>query len=181
MSKSHQKIIVHLHPDIADLPYIEQFKQDFETYKGLAFQYASENDIEVEEFLPASSEADQKAYPPDHSFFGRDRLFLGGWSGYRFRHRSAEDDALYHVHLYQENNRDYIWHDPSCSIVLAQWDCTSDAALIYSYINDLSGHFNFLLLEIIDPGAHQKYEQDGVVAGWRKKASDYWTYLGISN
>ncbi len=180
MSKSHQKIIVHIHPDIMGLPNIEVFKSEFESYKSLSFEYAEENSLPVSDFLPALSEADQKEFPPDHLLFGRDRLFTGGWSGYTHKPRvdRAAHDALYHVHIYKPEDKHCHWHDVEKGIEINQWYCRSDAALIYSYIDDLSGDFNFLMLEIVDPGAHAKYEQNGAIVYWRKKAEAYWVSLG---
>jgi hypothetical protein len=31
-----------------------------------------------------------------------------------------------------------------------------------------SEDFNFLLLEVVDPGAHDRYRKDGAIEHWRK-------------
>lgn len=154
---------------------IDELAIEFQIYKEQAFQYAEDTQLDVDEFLPALSEPDQMAFPPEHLLFGRDRLFIGGWKGYRGRSGAgdrAANDALYHVHIYKPDDDRCVWY--SNEMELNQWACRSDAALIYSYFDDLSGNFNFLLLELIDPGAHDAYEQDGTIVGWRKKADHFW-------
>ena len=179
MSSRHRQVIVHVHPDIGMLDGIQDLAREFKIYKEQAFQYAEEEGMDAEEFLPALSKPDQEAFPPGHYLFGRDRLFTGGWLGYRARAGfgdRAANDALYHVHVYKPDDEKCIWHDEVMDV--NQWFCRSDAALIYSYFDDQSGNFNFLLLELVDPGAHDAYEQDGVIVGWRKKADYYWRTLG---
>ena len=162
MAKAKPNIIVYIHPDIQNQPYIDLFKCEFERYKSFAYEYAENSTYEVEDFMPALAEDDQNDLPSDHSLFGRDRVFAG----------KAANEHLYHVHI---NKPGYsVWTDATGN-QMNQWDCTSDSALIYSYKNDYSGDLKFLLLELIDPGAHSKYAEDGAIEYWRKKALSYWT------
>lgn len=175
MPPPSHRVIVHIHPDIAGLGGIDEFAREFQIYKEQAFQYAEEESLSADEFLPALSQPDQEAFPPGHLLFGRDRLFTGGWKGYTARsgfHDRAANDALYHVHIHKPEDESCFWHSDTFEV--NQWRCRSDAALIYSYFDDHSGNFNFLLLELIDPGAHDAYEQNGAIVGWRKKAALFW-------
>lgn len=175
MPSSHRQVIVHIHPDIAMLDGIDEFSAEFKIYKEQAFEYAKDEGLDIEELLPVLSEDDQKNNPPGHFLFGRDRLFTGGWKGYSggagLGNRAA-NDALYHVHIYKPDDDECFWYTEELEV--NQWRCRSDAALIYSYFDDMSGNFNFLLLELVDPGAHAAYQQDGTIVGWRKKAELFW-------
>ena len=71
------RIIVHIHDDLSRLPGVESVAREFETYKSYAFQIATDSECDVSNFLPTLDEEDQKAFRPDHPFFGRDRLFYG--------------------------------------------------------------------------------------------------------
>nr|WP_172685808.1 hypothetical protein [Serratia marcescens] len=57
--------------------------------------------------------------------------------------------------------------------------CRSDAALIYAHMDTQSHDFHFLLLEIVDPGAHEKYKQEGAIMHWRKLVVAYRAVNGI--
>lgn len=168
------RIFVHVHPNMASLPNVTIFVDEFRAYKALAYEYALENECCAGEFLPTLSEEDQQALPPDQLIFGRDRLF----NGFQLRGGKAANDPLYHVHIYKPDDDQCIWHDEE-KIHVNQWYCKSDAALIYAFMKNESADFNYLLLEVVDPGAHEKYEQDGAITHWRKLVVAYRAANGI--
>jgi len=165
------RIFTHIHPNVASLPNIDVFVTEFRKYKELAFVYAVENDCSAADFLPTLTEDDQQSLPPDHILFGRDRLFYG-------KGMKAANDPLYHVHIFKPDDDKCIWHEEGKSDV-NQWYCTSDAALIYAYMKNDSDDFNFLILEVVDPGAHAKYKEDGAVEHWRRLVIAYRASNGI--
>ncbi|WP_213030998.1 hypothetical protein, partial [Acinetobacter baumannii] len=69
--------------------------REFETYKSYAFQIATDSECDVSNFLPTFDEEDQRAFCPDHPFFGRDRLFYG-------QRIMAANDPVFHVHLHHQ-------------------------------------------------------------------------------
>ena len=69
MSSRHRQVIVHVHPDIGMLDGIQDLAREFKIYKEQAFQYAEEEGMDAEEFLPALSKPDQEAFPPGHYLF----------------------------------------------------------------------------------------------------------------
>jgi len=147
---------------MATLPNVQLFVDEFIAYKELAYEYAEQSNCDAADFLPALTEEDQQSFPPDQQLFGRDRLFIGA----RLR-GGAANDPLYHVHIYKPDDDKCIWHDEG-KVHVNQWSCTSDAALIYAFMDNDSDDFHYLLLEIVDPGAHERYEQDGAIGHWRK-------------
>lgn len=74
--------------------------------------------------------------------FGRDRFDTA--------HR-AED--VQHLHL-RDGSRP--WEDEQG--LLAQWDCTSDTHLIYSYFKYGDAYY-YYLIEVYDDNAHKNYEK----------------------
>ncbi|EAC1903126.1 TPA: hypothetical protein JX745_004583 [Escherichia coli] len=157
------RIFVHVHPNLQEYPNASLFVEEFEEYKKQAFDYAKENGCLAADFLPALTEEDQKSLPPDQYLFGRDRLFYRG---------AAANDPLYHVHIFKPDDEKCVWHDDN-GISVNQWWCRSDAALIYAHMDTHSNDFHFLLLEIIDPGAHERYEEKGAIEHWRKLVVAY--------
>jgi len=158
MALDPTRIFIHIHPNLEKHPNIQKFSEDFESYKKQAFDYAKDANCNASAFLPTLTEEDQQNLPPDQSLFGRDRVFYK---------RQAANDPLYHVHIFKPNDKDCIWHEED-GVHYSQWQCTSDAALIYAHMDNDSEDFHFLLLEIVDPGAHEKYKEDGAIEYWRK-------------
>lgn len=166
MAKVTSRVIVHLSDAMKALPHAERVAEQFRMYKENAYQIAIDNDCDHSNFLPCLSEEDQREFPPDHLFFGRDRLFFGG-------RVPAANDPVYHVHV---NHAETVkrWYDAdNADIFVSQWDCVSDAALVYAFLKTESDDYHFLLLELISPGAHEAYEQHGKIETWRRIAQTY--------
>lgn len=156
-------IEIVVHPSIADLPQIEKLKQDFLAYKLLSYNYAEESGLPISEFLPTLSVEDQRTYPPDHEMFGKDKMFEGPSRAIR--------EQLYHVHLFRPAQEKTRWHNENNE--LAQWYCVSDSALVYSHIEQDSEDTIFLLLRVLDPGAHDAYKEEGLVDKWAQLSQDF--------
>ncbi len=166
MSPHLPRIIVHIHNELSRLPGVESVAREFETYKSYALQIATDSECDVSNFLPTLDEEDQKAFRPDHQFFGRDRLFYGE----RIR---AANDPVFHVHLHHEETIKS-WYDfDKADVFVSQWHCVSDAALVYAYLKTESDDYHFLLLEIVAPGAHDLYQTEGKIAEWRHKTRNF--------
>lgn len=160
------RIIVHIHDDLSRQPGVESVAREFETYKSYAFQIATDSECDVSNFLPTLDEEDQKAFRPDHPFFGRDRLFYGQ----RIR---AANDPVFHVHLHHQETIKSWYAFDKADVFVSQWDCVSDAALVYAYLKTESDDYHFLLLEIVAPGAHDLYQTEGKIAEWRRKTRNF--------
>lgn len=157
------KIIVDIHQSISTVPGIEKLKEQFIEYKSKAYEYAEDNECSASEFLPTLSAADQLEFPPDHQMFGKDKLFEGP--------DRAIKEQLYHVHLFRPEQEKTKWHTEESP--RPQYECTSDSALVYSHIPTDTDDSVFLLLRILDPGAHGAYKQPKLVEQWAKLAQDY--------
>lgn len=166
MAKVASRVIVHLSDVMKALPHAEAVAEQFRNYKEHAYQIAIESDCSHSAFLPCLSQEDQQAFPPDHPFFGRDRPFLGG-------RVSAANDPVFHVHVNHAETVQRWFNFDNADVFVSQWDCVSDAALVYAYLKTESDDYHFLLLELIVPGAHDAYDEHGRIEGWRVMARNY--------
>jgi hypothetical protein len=96
---------------------------------------------------PAPTRHTQVVYQGVNPFFGRDR----------FDKLNPVASALdiQHVHFKQD---DVIWTD-SDGEQLAQWSCTSDSYLIYSYFQHSSEKYYYAIEFFVD-AAHDLYEEN---------------------
>lgn len=107
--------------------------------------------------------AHQKQYFSISPLFGRDRY-------------NADDkqkielaaEQLTHVHVKQKNS---VWLDED-NDPLAQWDCTSNSYLIYSYFVH-GGTRNYYVIAFIDNNAHAHWEDENSKLLWLKDAKEY--------
>lgn len=166
MPLSLPRIFVHIHDDIIDLDNVSLIAEEFKRYKSHAFQIALDSEADVSNFLPVLDEEDQQNFLPDHPFFGRDRAYHGE------RIKAANDD-VYHVHLHHDETI-RSWYDfDVANVFVSQWNCVSDAALVYAYLKTESEDYHFLLIEVVSPGIHDAAREDGKIAEWRHKAKNF--------
>lgn len=96
---------------------------------------------------PAPSRNVQERDEPASEYFGRDRFD-------KFS-KNAQKEEIQHVHLRQE---DSIWEDEE-GYGYAQWHCTSDSYLVYSYFKYKNDHY-YYLIEFFGESAHSLYEKE---------------------
>lgn len=92
------------------------------------------------EDLPVATVKTQKKFKSVNPEFGRDR--------YDTAHKSVD---IQHLHLKDGNSK---WN--SGGGLLAQWYCTSDTHLVYSYFKHEQDYY-FYLVEIYSMDAHESY------------------------
>jgi hypothetical protein len=112
--------------------------------------------------IPTPTTVEQKEYQGLHDSFGRDRQF------------SSPDECkaldIHHVHVFQGGCN---WGDDN--VVVAQWDCTSNSYLVYSYFLSARQNHIFCILDFIADNAHDIYEQPELeqINYWIDKAKSF--------
>lgn len=109
------------------------------------FCYYKENSDSHEH--PSPTRYTQETYECLSPLFGRDRFDK--------KYPEASNQNIQHLHVKQANSN---WDFPNGS-AKAQWECTSDSYLVYSYFkhNDIHHYF---VIEFYKSGGHAQYEQD---------------------
>ena len=97
---------------------------------------------------PAPSRKVQEIYKSASEMFGRDRFDKIS--------KDAQKEEIQHLHVRQT---DSTWEDDE-GYGYAQWYCTSDSYLVYSYFKHHNNHY-YYLLEFFGTEAHSLYEQMG--------------------
>lgn len=103
---------------------------------------------------PVASRERQETFVSAEKQFGRDRF-----------EKLDKDKPLQHVHLNDGNRK---WEDEE-GYPLAQWHCTSDTQLIYSYFK-INSTYHYYLMEIYTKDAHKAYVQTKTKLYERAKA-----------
>lgn len=97
---------------------------------------------------PAPSRKVQETYVSASEMFGRDRFDKLS--------KDAQKEEIQHLHVRQE---DSIWEDEE-GYGYAQWNCTSDSYLVYSYFKHQDDHY-YYFIEFFGKEAHSLYEKMG--------------------
>lgn len=100
----------------------------------------------------------QEKYESINEIFGRDRFDKDN--------EEARKENIQHLHIFQEGCE---WYDDE-GFALAQWYCTSDAALVYSYFCHNDQH-HYFVIELYLTQAHENYES--YVAYFVEQAKKY--------
>lgn len=125
--------------------------QEFCTYKSLSGTHSRPTNAEQKQFVSISD------------LFGRDRFNADDELKIEL---SAE--SLTHLHTIQEG---CTWEDSS-GYRLAQWSCTSNSYLIYSYFVHLSTRYYFVV-DFIDNNAHASWKNTLAKKIWLSDAKIY--------
>lgn len=117
-----------------------QFKEIFDE-----FCYYKENSEYNEH--PSPTRHTQETYECFSPLFGRDRFDK--------KYPEASNQNIQHLHVRQSKS---VWDFPD-GAAKAQWECTSDSYLVYSYFMH-EGFHHYFVIEFYISGGHAQYEQD---------------------
>lgn len=137
--QSNPLVFVYLNEDLEELTQEQTFAVgEFKQYKAISLSASTNNFV-------APNEGIQFQEPSCHSLFGRDRVF--------------EHPSHLITQIHQENLSHVHYSDGTWEEHIAQWDCTSNMAVIYSGFEHANG-FHFVIHEMIlkpDEDAHDFY------------------------
>jgi len=141
----------------------KQTDEEFLTLKNTFEEYKKNSDIKD---IAAPTRHEQETYESLVPELGRDRFFKNP--------KEARNNELYHVHTYETHLE---WEDEDGDMI-AQWKCTSDNYLIYSYFEHNNTH-HFYIIAFLDKNAHIKTKDlaDGtanpLVIEWLNESIQY--------
>lgn len=127
------------------------FYREFVDYKQNSDRHAAPTRREQEEYASISV------------LFGRDRPNVDEEAPFPQR-----QETLSHLHSRQDDSE---WNDEDGDL-LAQWECTSDSYLIYSYFV-YDGKRHYYIVDFIDNKAHANWENEEAKLMWIEEAKSY--------
>ncbi|MGE6267015.1 type II toxin-antitoxin system YafO family toxin [Aeromonas media] len=138
---------------IAQEPASEHVLDEFKDYKRRSLDYDD---------LPTPSRDSQSEYQSISDTMGRDRRFEAPYL--------AKQVDLHHIHVWQDGSR---WEGG-----LAQWECTSNSYLIYSWVIRDDRH-HILVMDYFRDNAHNIYAEENsqVIELWASQAKAFWQDL----
>ena len=137
-----------------DLLLIKDFPKiynEFQKYKSISSVHSRPNN------------SYQKQYVSLSPLLGRDRFNADDKQEIELRR-----EQLTHIHVKQKG---CIWVDED-NDPLAQWECTSNSYLIYSYFVH-NGTRYYFIITFIDDNAHVHWEDEKLKSLWLRDAKEY--------
>lgn len=126
---------------------VKDLENDVKFYKEVfpEFKIYKEKSLPHEHSAPSIHV--QKTYQSIHDLFGRDRLETVD--------KIARKEDVRHLHIYSIGLPWFIDDNE----LLAQWFCTSDTQLIYSYFFHKNTHY-YYVIDFLDLKAHNRYANE---------------------